>query len=302
MAIKQMQQHDLNNYLKAVGVGVLSLLCVFLIVLTMNQIKMYPSIGEGDAAEMSHTISVTGHAEISAVPDTATFTWTVTENGKTVDEAQSKAATKSNKAIAYLKDQGIAAADIKNQYYNTSEDYSNTPNCVINISADTSANGSFTYKAMGAPAGAPSMKAIPMPPSILPCPPKSSGYVTNQTVEVTLHGVTEGDLRIGQLIAGVGTFGVKATGASFSINDPETVKAQARTKAITNARQQAADIASALGVRLNKVVSFNENYGGYYPMAEKSMAMDAGGGSIAPQVPVGQQKVSDDVNVTYSIR
>lgn len=302
MAIKQMQQHDLNNYLKAVGVGVLSLLCLFLIVLTMNQIKMYPSIGEGDAAEMSHTISVSGHAEISAVPDTATFTWTVTENGKTVNEAQSKAATKSNKAIAYLKEQGVSAADIKNQYYNTNEDYSNTPNCVINISADTSANGSFTYKAIGAPASAPSMKAVPMPPSILPCPPKSSGYVTNQTVEVTLHGVTEGDQRTGQLIAGVGAMGVKATGASFALHDPETIKAEARSQAIANARKQAADIANALGVRLNKVISFNENYGGYYSGMEKSMAMDANGSGVIPQVPVGQQKVSDDVNVTYSIR
>ena len=287
-----MQQHDLNNYLKAVGVGVLSLLCLFLIVLTMNQIKMYPGIGEGDAAEMSHTISVSGHAEINAVPDTATFTWTVTENGKTVDESQSKAATKSNKAIAYLKQQGVAAADIKNQYYNTSEDYNNV-NCVINVNVIEPA-------VLGKPSAMSSVRAVAPSPTV--CPPKSSGFVTNQSVEVTIHGVTEGDQRIGQLIAGIGAFGVKASSASFALDNPEVVKAKARAEAIANARQQAADIASALGVRLNKVVSFSENYGGYYPTMNKAMSMDATMSSVVPDVPVGEQKVSDDVTVTYSIR
>lgn len=275
----------LNNRLRLAGVTALTLLAAFIAVKIVSEIKALPSVGDSPT-DMTRIITVSGHSEIEARPDVATFSWTVNENGTTVQAAQDKAAEKSNKAIAYLKEKGIPAEDISNQSYNTSEMYDYNAPCEVSAPASASA------------------RIAPTPPVYNPCP-KVIGYTTSQTVTVKIKNVKEGDNKIGQLIAGVGQFGVKTSNAYFTFDDTDALKQQARVEAIKEARAQAEEIASALGVRIKGVTSFSESYGGYpmygYGRAD-SAVMNQKSAPIAPEIPNGNQSISADVTVSYSIR
>lgn len=272
-----MNTDTLNNQLRMTGIIALGLLSLFLLAKTVNEVKAYPSVGD-TALDMSRVITVSGHSEIEAIPDIASFSWTVTENGSTVQAAQDKAAEKSNKAIAYLKENGVDSKDISNQSFSTNEMYDyNTP-CTVSASDRIS------------------------PPN--QCP-KIIGYTTNQTVTVKLRGVKEGDNKIGELIAGVGQFGVKPSNPNFTFDDADELKQQARIEAIEKARAQAEEIALALGVKLKGVASFSESYGGYpmaYGMASRDVMMNQSKAPVVPEIPNGLQTISADVSVSYSIR
>lgn len=265
-----------NNRLKSVLVVAVSLLSVLILVNIISEIKALPTIGDSPT-DQPRVISVSGHSEVEAIPDVATFSWTVTENGKTVEEAQNKAAEKSNKAIAFLKQKGVPAEDISNQSYNTNEMHDYSTACEV------------VSPRIGTP---------------VPQCPKVIGYTTNQTVTVKIKNVKEGENKIGEYIAGVGQYGVKASSAYFTFDDQDSFKQQARIEAVKKARAQADEIASALGVKIRGVVSYNESYGGVYPMAYGS-ARDAvmnEAKAVAPEIPNGSQTISADVTVTYSIR
>ncbi|MGA9531662.1 MAG: SIMPL domain-containing protein [Anaerolineales bacterium] len=90
-------------------------------------------------------------------------------------------------------------------------------------------------------------------------------------------------------------------GLSFGIQDTSQMAEEARTAALTNARERADQIASELGVTLGQVHSVAENSGGpVYPMFQGA-SMGMGGGGGAPPVSEGQMTVSVSVSVTYGI-
>jgi uncharacterized protein YggE len=73
------------------------------------------------------SIPVTGKGEVTAVPNIASFSYSVVELGKDVAEAQSKATTKNNAIIDYLKGKGIEAKDIKTANYSIYPKYEYNP-------------------------------------------------------------------------------------------------------------------------------------------------------------------------------
>ncbi len=93
------------------------------------------------------------------------------------------------------------------------------------------------------------------------------------------------------------------SGLTFSIEDDTLVKNKARDEAITEARQQADALAKQLGVRLVRITSFSENSGSRPTYYAKDMAYGAVANQVAaPSVPVGQNKASSDVTITYEIQ
>ncbi|MFA6601869.1 MAG: SIMPL domain-containing protein, partial [Candidatus Paceibacterota bacterium] len=82
-----------------------TLLVVFLAVLSIKELKSIGYVGVN--ANMTNTVSVEGTGEAVAIPDIATFSFSVTENAKTVDAAQTLATEKSNAALKALKDAGV---------------------------------------------------------------------------------------------------------------------------------------------------------------------------------------------------
>lgn len=123
------------------------------------------------------------------------------------------------------------------------------------------------------------------------------GYVAAQQVTVKIRDLT----KIGAVLDAAGLAGLnQVSGLSFTIDDPEVLRAEARTKAIAQVHEQAAQMSRALGVRLGRVVAVNEykpDYG-YQPYAlERGFA---GGGGVT-DVQTGSLDVVVQVSVTYEI-
>lgn len=245
----------------------LCMLGVFLVIATVSELKSIQFIGSGVSA--TNTISVSGEGEVFAVPDTATFSVTVQETAKDVQTAQTAATKKNNDIIAYLKDSGIDAKDIQ------TTDYSVNPQYEYNQTVCTN-----TY-----------------------CPPGRqtlTGYQVSTTLTVKVRDTN----KAGDLLSGVGSKGAsQVSSLSFTIDDQKALEAEARGKAIDEARAKADALAKQLGVSIVRVVGFNENsnYPVYYAKTMAAgMAMDSV--APAPEIATGQNKITSNVNVTYEIR
>jgi uncharacterized protein YggE len=212
--------------------------------------------------------------EVFAVPDRATFTVTVREEGTEVTTAQDKATEKANAIIAYLKGAGVEEKDIKTVNYNVNPKYE----------WEQSASCSSGY-----------------------CPPGKQtlvGFEVWQMIEVKVQDPK----KAGELLTGVGGRGAsEVSGLSFTIEDEDELKAEAREMAITEAREKAEALADQLGVKVVRVVGFYEDaYGSPSPYYGKGgIAMDAALSvreATPPELPTGENKIMSNVNVTYEIR
>lgn len=254
-----------------------SVLALFLVVEVVSSLMGLRYVGTGMAA--TNTITVSGHGEMVAVPDIATFSFSVVSTKLAVADAQADATTKANAATAYLTGAGVDKKDIQTSDYsiNPQYDYQNSV-CPGPIGSNV--------------------------PSATYCPPGKQvlrGYEVRQTTTVKVRDTK----KAGELLAGVGTKGAtEVSGLNFTFDDPTGVQEQARDKAIDDAKEKAEALADALGVSLVRVVSFSENGGGY-----PSPMMYARGGAVAqdakmasPEISVGQNKLVNDVSVTYEIR
>ena len=261
---------EATHRVRSFAAATLAALTLFLIVGAMSELKSYQFIGSGVTA--TNTISVNGEGDVFAIPDTATFSVTVQEKAKQVKDAQDAASKKGNDIIAYLKQGGVEDKDIQTTDYSVSPQYE--------------------WSQGVCPQGASY------------CPPGKqvlTGFQVSQTLTVKVRDTK----KAGELLSGVGSRGAtQVSGLSFTVADEESLKAQARGKAIAQAKGKAEVLAKSLGVSLVRVVGFNENGGGgpiYY--AKASMAMGMGGAeSVAPEIPVGQNKIVSNVSVTYEVR
>jgi uncharacterized protein YggE len=232
----------------------------------VNEIKLSSYVGRGN--QPANVISVSGSGDVLAVSDIASLNVNLTKDGATAKEAQDLLNESIAKTLAYLTEQKIEDKDIKSEYGGLSPKYS-YEKC-------------FTY----------------------PCPtsPKVIGYTATQSITVKVRDVDNASV----VRTGLADLGITdINGPTFTIDNEEGFKDQARSLAITEAEAKAQVLAKELGVRLGKVVSFSENSGDYYPMyAEKSMmnAGDMAQSSVAPTLPKGENKITSNVTITYEIR
>lgn len=211
------------------------------------------------------TISVDGKGEVTRVPDVATFSFVAHAEEDDAVTAQKTAATVSNGIVAYLKENGIAETDIKTSGYDLSERYA-----------------------------CEEEDACPFERT------KLAGYSVGQTVQVKVRDTN----RAGDLIAGVGERGATSiSGLTFTLDDDRSAKAEARAKAVADAKEKAQHLADILGVRLIRLTGFWEETGGY-PMYDKGYGGDMmrPEDAVSPDMPVGENTVTSAVNLTYEIR
>ena len=111
----------------------------------------------------------------------------------------------------------------------------------------------------------------------------------------------------GEIVGGLGTLGVTdMSGVNLTVDDPDKVKRDARTKAIADAEQKAEELASDLGVTLSRIVSFTEGEGGTPPMPLMMEKFGRGGDagvavSAALELPAGENTYRSTVSITYEI-
>lgn len=255
--------NKLQSVVKFVGI----LLAIFLIALISYTFKAMGFIGTSPTI---NTISVSGHGESFAVPNIATVSFTVENTAKTVADAQKQVTTKMNDVIATLKNSGIAEKDIQTTSYDV--------------------NPKYEYQSSVCSANS--------------CPPSRQilvGYSVSDSISVKIRAIdTAGNI--------IGILGQKnvtnISGLTLSVEDDSAVKTEARNKAIAQAKQQADALAKGLGVRLVRITSFNES-GIAQPVfysAKNMMVQGAGAVDASPSIPVGQNKASSDVTITYEIQ
>lgn len=125
------------------------------------------------------------------------------------------------------------------------------------------------------------------------------GYEVSQTLRVKIRQLD----KTGQILERAAALGANQVGAlSFTFDDSEKLKDEARQKAIEEARDKARALAAGLGVRLGGIVSFIETTGGApTPLYYAADKVGMGGGGAAPEIQTGQNEITVNVNLTYEI-
>jgi hypothetical protein len=244
---------------------------------------IFVSAARNNARPGGNTITVTGSGEGFAVPDIATFWFTLRAEGDNVAVAQEQVTRQSKDVISALRQEGIEEKDIQTTGYNAYPRYE------------------WQQKTIVCPLGSD-------------CPPGDRerilvGYEVSQNVRVKVRDITIS----GEILGTLGGLNVdNINGPSLEIDDEDSIQAEAREEAIADAKSKAKALASQLDVRLGKVVSFQEGggYGGYGGMmVAETMAMradfdDAVEESAMPtlNIPVGENEIRSNVTITYRIK
>jgi uncharacterized protein YggE len=280
---QQLNEKQKRQFFGAI-LGVLGLLTIFLIVQSVNSIKQFSYIGRD--VNPTNAISVTGTGFVVAIPDTATFSYSVNEKGKTVAEAQDKSAQKSNAILAALKDFGIDEKDIQTVSYNSYPNYEwRNASCPSAVSASISTDG------VSSPVYCPPGKQI------------LTGYEVDQTVTVKIRKTDDA----GTVLTKVGSLGAtNISGLSFVVDNTDALQVEARDKAIVDAKAKAAALSKSLGVKMTKIINFYENGSNPYPVYSMSSDMvnakAAGVVSAVPELSTGQSKITSTVTITYELQ
>ncbi len=127
------------------------------------------------------------------------------------------------------------------------------------------------------------------------------GYEAKQTLEVKIRDLGS----VGKILTGLAKRGVNTIGSvSYAIENEDTAKNEARSKAIAKAKKKAKNLAEDLGVDLVRLTSFSESWQGLPRFRGINFASSSGGSEMlpSPEVPMGENKVSVTVNLTYEIK
>ncbi len=132
-------------------------------------------------------------------------------------------------------------------------------------------------------------------PTFEPMSQTVTGYQVTNQVTATVHDLAgAGDLIDGAAAAAGDA--VRVQQLSFSIGDDSELRAQARAKAVEQAKTQAGQIADAAGVPLGDVRSISE-VSGSQPVPMPGISMDR---AVTPIEP-GTQELTVTVSVVYDI-
>lgn len=212
------------------------------------------------------TITVSGTGEAFAIPDVALISFTVTNEGESVKEAQDKTTEAVATNLKGIRDLGILDKDIKTTSYTSSPKYSGTP-CTYYYCRDNDQ--------------------------------KIIGYTVSESIEVKLHDTS----MTGAVLALLGENGVSLVyGPNYTIDDEDAVQAIARANAIEMAKEKAKVLAKDLDVRLVQIVSFQEDGNMPYDYLNDGFMTAAKESSDIPEVPLGENKFTSSVSITYEIR
>ena len=270
---------------------VLGLLAIFIFIQAVSSIKQFSYIGHD--ANPTNVITVSGTGFVMAVPDTAEFTFSVMEDAKQISDAQNAAATKTNAIIAALKALGIADTDIQTTGYNSYPTYT-YQNAVCPSPVPIVSPMDSTGVSAGASGGTE---------AIAYCPPGKqtlTGYEVSETLDVKVRNMDDA----GAALTKVGALGAtNISGLSFVVDNLDAVTAEARDKAIADAKSKAAHLSQVLGVKLNHIVNFSDESAEpiYQSQVMSLSAATAGAAPVVPQVETGQNKVTANVSISYEV-
>lgn len=228
-----------------------------------------------NTATTTNTVSFSGQGKVFAKPDIATLDFSVFTEAATSKAAQDANSKKSQQITDFLKKQNIDEKDVKTTYYNIYPKYSYYPPVIYDERQ---------------------VQAYPMPTE--PPEPKIVGYQVTQGFQVKVRDFD----KLSEVVDGLVANGVNnVNNLGFSIEDPEKLRAEARTLAIADAKEKADELKGKIGIKLGKIVNFYEDIYGY------QFADGRGGGIEAlpakgPSLPPGENEITVSVTLTYQIK
>jgi uncharacterized protein len=254
----------IRNYL---GITIIVVLAIF----GIAALRYVDAYARSTGPTSYRAITVEGEGKVNAVPDVATFTFSVrSEGGKDLAATQNSNTAKMNKAIEYLKKSGVEAKDIRTTEYNVEPRYSNV--------------------------------VCPRDGGVCP-QAEIIGYNVSQTAYVKARDIS----KAGALLSGVVSNGANSvSNLQVMVDDPLKAKAEAKAAAIKHAKAQAQMIAKEGGFRIGKLLSIDE--GGAMPYYGEGMggAMDATlkreVAQSAPAIEPGTQEIKVQVVLRYQIK
>lgn len=219
--------------------------------------------------DYQNQVSVTGQGKVFYQPDEANVTLGIqVDKAPNAEIALKQLNEKMTSVVAAVKGVGIPEEDIKTQNYNLNPDY------------DYNQGSNFV-----------------------------SGYNARQNIIVKVRNIDKNKEMTGRVVAAANGAGVNNIGnINFGVSDLNSIKQQARIKAIQDAKSKADELFKAAGVKPKKITGWYENGGGEgggQPMAESSMlsAKDArGGANVSPEIPAGNQEITVEIGVNYEVK
>jgi uncharacterized protein YggE len=128
------------------------------------------------------------------------------------------------------------------------------------------------------------------------------GYMAQSTITITVRDLSHGQ-DIADLVTKNGGTNVYGPSLTFSNEKMAQLKNQARAQAMIDAKNKADQLAQLSNAKLGKVVNVSEsNFNGGivqpYPLMATDSAKSVSGGAIMP----GENEVTLDINVTFSLK
>jgi uncharacterized protein len=124
------------------------------------------------------------------------------------------------------------------------------------------------------------------------------GYRVSQSLEIKIRDLN----KIGAVLKGLAVLGVNNIGGlNFEIDQIKDLKNQARQKAIDDAKEKARQLASALGSRLGKIISYSESGPNWPIFAAKTFGV-AENAFVEPEVPVGENEIAVSVTLVFELK
>ncbi|CAG0934471.1 26 kDa periplasmic immunogenic protein [Thermoflexales bacterium] len=207
-------------------------------------------------------ITVLGVGKVTGRPDIARVTVGIETQAPSLQTAVDDNKAKMNGLLDTLKQLGLADKDIRTSNYSV-----------------------YTERV-----GQPSM-AADQPVST----DQMIYHVTNQ-VDVVVRDVNQlGDVMDKAVAAGANNI----YGVNFSVEDATKLEAEARTKAVADAKARAENLAQLTGVQLGEVVSVSEVVNGMPgPLYRDAAGLGGGGTPVQP----GELEISTSIQITYAVK
>jgi len=236
---------------------------LLLLVIVIGANQVYGFLGHVQPTT-SRTITITAEGRVSASPDTAEMDASIVSNGSTAADTQSSMDTKAAQLLAYLKNSGVAAADISTSDYSLYPQYDYTPG-----------NNN-----------------------------KITGYSASETLQAKIHDLTKVDSILGGITQNGANQIQSVSYIFNDPNQlQDQAREQALSNAAQKAQALASAAGVKLGKLVTFSEQNTNSTPPVYPMAAMAQASGTTS-SVAnvSSVPSGTQDIIEDVSVTYALK
>lgn len=204
------------------------------------------------------TVSVTGEGKVHVVPDRATITVKVENEGEQATSVKTENDTAVDAVLKLLKKMKLDSKDYQTQYVNLNKNYD--------------------YQT------------------------KEYKYVATQTITINLKDLSKYE----SLMQGLLTSGVnRIDNVSFESSKIETLKAEARIKAVENAKSKAVAYAGVLDQKIGKAITISEASNAIHqpvPMFKTMAVNDVAVSESMETLAIGEMEVSAKINIIFELQ